>query len=199
MAMAGPLVVERLGEHNLGRYEGTEIDIGVERILTHPSYQSQSRSNDIALMKLKRDVQFGRYSGTVCLPELKRIIQTGTQCFLTGWGDLRNTGGRPVLLQQTMLQVANSSDCKAPGGSKYPEIKADDKMICGKERRVSRFEGCHGDSGGPFVCKDGPNGEWVLDGTVSWGTGTCGQAGTFTVVTKVSAFRAWIEEAMNKF
>lgn len=33
-------------------------DIGVEKIITHPKYNERKRINDIALIKLERDVQF---------------------------------------------------------------------------------------------------------------------------------------------
>ena len=57
----------------------------------------------------------------------------------------------------------------------------------------TRLGGCHGDSGGPFVCKDS-DGFWVLQGAVSWGSTDCNAQRMFTVFARVAVFREWINQ-----
>lgn len=49
----------RLGAHNLKseEYDSRHIDIEIEQFLKHPEYRSSTNKNDIALIKLARNVQ----------------------------------------------------------------------------------------------------------------------------------------------
>ena len=58
------------------------------------------------------------------------------------------------------------------------------------------LSGCHGDSGGPYVCQ-GANGNWVLQGDVSWGSARCSAAELYTVFGRVAKFRNWIDQTMK--
>ena len=60
----------------------------------------------------------------------------------------------------------------------------------------TRLGGCHGDSGGPFVCKNS-GGFWVLQGAVSWGSNDCNAMRMFTVFARVSVFREWIDRYIS--
>ena len=66
-------------------------------------------------------------------------------------------------------------------------------MICAGNGPGTIQSGCHGDSGGPFVCKK--NGVWYLQGAVSWGSGTCSASKGYTVFAKVANanINAWIK------
>ena len=74
-----------------------------------------------------------------------------------------------ALLQKTKMTIKNSYDCKrklglAPG---QPGQNITNNMFCAEGSNGS--SGCHGDSGGPFVCKDSNN-KWVIRGVISWGS-----------------------------
>lgn len=62
----------------------------------------------------------------------------------------------------------------------------------------TRLGGCHGDSGGPFVCKDS-DGFWVLQGAVSWGSTDCNAQRMFTVFARVAVFREWINQYVKSW
>ena len=55
---------------------------------------------------------------------------------------------------------------------------------------------CHGDSGGPFVCRNTTNGSWILQGAVSWGSPRCDVKDAFTVFAKFGQLRDWIDKNM---
>ncbi len=67
-------------------------------------------------------------------------------------------------------------------------------MVCAGHGGTTRVSGCHGDSGGPFVCQTGANGRWVLHGAVSWGSGRCDASQGYTVFARIAEFRSWIDQ-----
>ena len=89
--------------------------------------------------------------------------------YILGWGLMRYPGNSATTLQQTSLTTVSQSDCQkkldsAPG---KPGGKITNNMICASS--VKGASACHGDSGGPFVCKNN-SGQWILRGVVSWGS-----------------------------
>ncbi len=66
-------------------------------------------------------------------------------------------------------------------------------MLCaGVENTI--LSGCHGDSGGPYVCLNADGKTYTLHGAVSWGSGQCNARQLFTVFARVTQFRAWIKQ-----
>lgn len=74
-------------------------------------------------------------------------------------------------------------------------LKITPQMLCAG-RRDSNVGGCHGDSGGPYVCQESDK-RWVLQGAVSWGSPTCSAYERYTVFVRIAKFRNWIDTVMN--
>lgn len=86
-------------------------DFGVEKVITHPRYNERRRINDIALVKLDRDVEFKSKQYTlknlkcltriffitghikpVCLPITKPSFDVNSNTFtIAGWGATENS------------------------------------------------------------------------------------------------------------
>lgn len=113
-----------------------------------------------------------------------------------GWGKTSPTGffGSQEL-QHASLLVLNHTECKQRNSKLAPVTN---RMICGANKGYNRQSGCHGDSGGPFVCQQ-TDGRWVLQGVVSWGSTKCDIKHGATVFAKVAAFRDWIDKLVKKF
>ena len=71
-----------------------------------------------------------------------------------------------------------------------------DAMVCSGDGGNTRKSGCHGDSGGPFVCQI--NGRWELHGAVSHGSNTCDSTQSYSVYARVYKFKAWIKNVMSQ-
>ena len=74
-------------------------------------------------------------------------------------------------------------------------LQVTDAMICSGDGGETT-SGCHGDSGGPFVCHI--NGRSELYGAVSHGSSRCDSSTSYSVYARVVHFRKWIDEAMRQ-
>ena len=75
-------------------------------------------------------------------------------------------------------------------------LQVTDAMICSGDGGETRKSGCHGDSGGPFVCH--LNGRWELHGAVSHGSSQCDSTTSYSVYARVVHFRKWIDGVMRQ-
>ena len=103
--------------------------------------------------------------------------------------------GRPYpILQELDLKILDHNTCHALNSRHLPFTS---KMMCAANLR-SRINqsGCHGDSGGPFVCQQN-DGSWKLHGAVSWGSPQCNASDAYTVFARLSVFRSWIDQYIN--
>lgn len=89
------------------------------------------------------------------------------------------------------VTLINAYICRVGGSS----LRITANMICsGVSGTV--LSGCHGDSGGPYVCQN-PAGNWVLQGAVSWGSPRCSANERYTVFARVAKFRNWFDQMMR--
>lgn len=184
-----------VGEHNFDTTEGPEVELGVSKMIVHSNYSLFSTlDSDIALIKVNRPIPFDKKSvATVCLPEKDEVIPVGSNCFITGWGKISSYGDMHPKLQQAKLPIVENSKCRALNtNSTY--IPVTSNMLCAGHGRLNPTSGCHGDSGGPFVCQTGSGNSWVLHGAVSWGSGTCDTFEAYTVFARITVFKDWIDQ-----
>jgi len=184
----------RVGEHDWYQREGSEVDIQVQQVFRHYGYNPQTFENDVALFKLSRPVQYNRYVQPACLPS--GTITVGSTCVLTGWGKIQHPGQMFHVLQQVNLPVVSNSVCNMKN---WPSIgiQVRPSMVCAGDGGVSRRGGCHGDSGGPFVCNIG--GRWELHGAVSHGSTTCDSWKAYTVFSRINFLKGFIQSTMQRY
>merc|ERR1712168_1282510 len=77
----------RVGEWHQNSNDGTEKDFAISEIHIHENYDPISVSNDIALIKLAKPVDFSSdYAGPACLPPAGKDYRGSQNCILSGWG-----------------------------------------------------------------------------------------------------------------
>ncbi len=69
-----------------------EISRNVRTIIVHPSYDSNTNNNDIALLWLSSTVTFNNYIRPVCLAAQSSVFISDTSSWITGWGDVQAGG-----------------------------------------------------------------------------------------------------------
>ncbi|XP_057305177.1 chymotrypsinogen B-like [Hydractinia symbiolongicarpus] len=176
-----------LGLHNRSHKALPDDTYQVTRVIVHSGYRY--KSNDIAVLKLKRPVMMKNNIQRVCLPEQDQPPVDGTTCYITGWGKTKHPGGASTILQQAPLNTVNETACKKL--NERLGIRITDSMLCAGNQ-ISKKSGCHGDSGGPFVCQ-AQDGRWFLHGVVSWGSPQCKSKHSYSVFAKVSKLRSWLD------
>ncbi len=157
---------------------------GVRQIVVHPSYNSRTSDNDIALLELTSSAGSLGPVDLMDAPAEGTYARSGTAAVVTGWGTLSSGGRSPDSLQHVTVPIVSDATCDASYRPYGQSITS--RMICaGQAGRDS----CQGDSGGPLVVS-GPSG-WAQVGVVSFGFG-CGDARFPGVYSRVSAFESWI-------
>jgi len=181
-----------LGAHDRSSSNGHEQFFKASNLVYHRNYNRPSSiNNDIALIKLDRPVQFNKYIQPVCLPTTTQRPAVGDICYISGWGKTKHPGGSANVLHQSHLAVVDRDTCHKLN-FEHNNIPVTDQMICGGYGPGNRRSGCHGDSGGPFVCQR-PDGRFYLQGAVSWGSPRCHTDDAYTVFARITEFRSWID------
>ena len=161
----------------------------VSEICMHPEYEHSIFNNDIALLRMASPLPgYNETMIPICLPTASSHFPAGTNCSVTGWGRTHQSGWSSRKLRVARVPIIDHATCKQQYLESDGEIVTD-KMICAGYQE-GKVDSCKGDSGGPFVCKEG--GKYVLAGATSWGVG-CAQAGRPGVYTDIKKFLNWIE------
>ncbi|KAJ8674218.1 hypothetical protein QAD02_005480 [Eretmocerus hayati] len=165
-------------------------DIPIERMVIHSLYDwtfTRVVYNDIALLKLKKDVEFSKTVQPICLPSSPQI---NAKLKATGWGLREDGTDSPTLLEVDLPLV----DCRSVRREEYSSLKS--TQICAGGE--SAKDTCRGDSGGPLM--DTHETEILakrIVGVVSGGQWPCGPPGLPAVYTKVFSFVPWILNNMQ--
>lgn len=89
------------------------MEIPVEKIISHEGYNPNSRDqyNDIALLKLDRDVEYTEWIRPICLPltsDLRNTDYTGHSLDVAGFGKTKTEVFSPVKQRLELDGVARS-------------------------------------------------------------------------------------------
>uniref|UniRef100_A0A3B3UVR3 Transmembrane serine protease 5 n=1 Tax=Poecilia latipinna TaxID=48699 RepID=A0A3B3UVR3_9TELE len=162
----------------------------VEKIIYNKNYNHRSHDSDIALMKLRRPLNFSDTIRPICLPPYDYDLPGGTQCWISGWGYTQPDVHSPDTLKEAPVPIISTKKCNSScmyNGEITP------RMLCAGYTE-GKVDACQGDSGGPLVCQD--ENLWRLAGVVSWGTG-CAEPNHPGVYSKVAEFLDWIYDMIE--
>ncbi|XP_058797811.1 chymotrypsin-2-like [Phymastichus coffea] len=157
-----------------------------EYITYHENFTLTDVENDIALIRVDKDIKFNDKVQPIALPDPVETYKVGDSAKLSGWGHTKVHGQVPNKLQEIDLNIYGQDKCRQ---ELWYLAQITDSHICTK----TKFgEGaCNGDSGGPLVA----NG--IQIGIVSFGH-PCAK-GRPDVFTRVHTFLDWIAAEQAKF
>ncbi|XP_068143211.1 collagenase [Drosophila tropicalis] len=167
-----------------------EIAVNISDIRVHSKFDRRSVANDIALIKLPRQLKFNTLIQPIKLPSDANDDYTNRTAIFSGWG-LTGKQQASDSLQYQRAKVISNEQC---------EIKWNHQLQNGAKKLVlSSFicieskNGlpCRGDSGGPLVLDDGSR---TLIGIVSHGYDEKCLMKVPDIFTRVSSFLDWITE-----
>ncbi|XP_062840097.1 serine protease 53 isoform X2 [Anolis carolinensis] len=187
-----------LGRLKLTGRETRGLESNVSTIIPHENYTHFEKGKDIALARLTKPVNYNRDISPVCLPKSNHRFAFGTQCWLSGWGDVATNVSlpNPMALQEIGMDLMTVDTCNCI----YSNLRnrrivnpALPGMVCAMTPDRQRGP-CKGDSGGPLVCLE--NGYWFQAGIMSFSMG-CGQFYGPTFLTETKSYASWIQQHVN--
>ncbi|XP_036446362.1 transmembrane protease serine 9-like [Colossoma macropomum] len=192
-SITAPQVTVYLGDQSLST-QGSNPNVVTRSVLQaikHPSYNSSTNDNDIALLQLSSSVTFTPYITPVCLAAAGSTFFNGTLTWVTGWGNIAFgvSLASPMTLQEVQIQIVGNRKCNCF----YGVGTITDNMVCAGFLAGGKGP-CQGDSGGPLVSKQG--GVWVQAGIVNFGIG-CAQPNYPGVYARVSQYQDWINQQIT--
>ncbi|CAI5791047.1 serine protease 53 [Podarcis lilfordi] len=170
------------------------LERNVSDIIPHKDYVNYDKGDDIALVRLSEPVSYSRDIAPICLPYANHRFAFGTQCWLSGWGEVANnvTLPKPMNLQEMTVDLLTSDTCNCI----YSNLRnrrivspARPGMVCAMTPDRKRGP-CKGDSGGPLVCME--DGYWFQAGILSFSMG-CRQFFGPTILTDTAFYADWIK------
>uniref|UniRef100_A0A3Q2E7C5 Zgc:100868 n=1 Tax=Cyprinodon variegatus TaxID=28743 RepID=A0A3Q2E7C5_CYPVA len=181
-----------LGRQSQQGSNPNEVRRTVATIIVHPDYNEKTSNNDVALMRLSSAVTFTSYISPICLAASDSTFYSGTDSWVTGWGNVGSDDPLPFPqnLMEVEVPVIGNRRCKC---SNYEVSTINDNMICAGLLEGGK-DSCQGDSGGPMVSKQ--NGRWIQSGIVSFGIG-CALPDYPGVYARVSQYEAWIKAQIS--
>ncbi|XP_036595469.1 serine protease 33-like [Trichosurus vulpecula] len=166
------------------------ILVPVSQILLHPRYDGVAlHGKDIALLKIRRPVPFSKFILPITLAPPGTQVPPRTQCWVTGWGDIRENVPLPQSypLQEINVHIVDTQRCQVL----YDPEPIGNEMLCaGYPQERKTF--CDGDSGGPLVCQLQDR-RWVQVGVVSF-MRSCAEPLFPGVYSRVSSYVPWIRQ-----
>ncbi|OWZ05585.1 Serine protease trypsin-like protein [Phytophthora megakarya] len=171
-----------IGEHFKN---GTELgeQIKIVSMMNHPNYsENVPMSDDFMIIELEKPSKFKPVKLAAADDSDFNVGKVATAL---GWGMTAPNGSFSYELKHVDMALASDKDCKTLDSVNPP----DSSMVCAGG--VANQSTCNGDSGGPLIVKSA-EGEDVLVGVASW-VKECGREGDYSVFSRVSSVRAWIE------
>merc|ERR1712210_322507 len=183
-----------LGEHD--HCEATSSFVLASAVHKHPKFDISSASvdNDIAILKLSKDLTFSDKIKPVCLPTSATKDYSGKASTVSGWGGTKAyTPMKPVdqprqcALKEAILNILKPSSTKC---SNFLGDSSSTTRLCAWGKGT---DACQGDSGGPLTVAE--NGKYVLLGVVSYGSGCATE--NPGVYARVQGFLPWMKKIIS--
>merc|ERR1712210_160450 len=179
-----------LGEHD--HCKATSSFVLASAVHKHPKFDISSASvdNDIAILKLSKDLTFSDKIKPVCLPTSATKDYSGKASTISGWGGTKAyTPMKPVdqprqcALKEAIVNILKPSSTKC---SNFLGDSSSTTRLCAWGKGT---DACQGDSGGPLTVAE--NGKYVLLGVVSYGSGCATEHPG--VYARVQGFLPWMK------
>jgi len=187
----------RMGMFQLSKAD-YEQELNVAEIHEHPQWDmyEPGMPHDMCLLKVQGTIDLSNeYVAAVPLGVPSETYAGNPDCWITGWGrDDRDSKLPSDKLKEHRVPVITTDYCMylySWFGKIHP---LGDEHVCMGGPELPDVHACHGDSGGPMVCKR--DGQYELVGVASrTGSPQCSKRPS--VYMRVSTFTDWIESMIN--
>ncbi|XP_024409218.1 brain-specific serine protease 4 [Desmodus rotundus] len=185
-----------LGAWQLGDPGPRSQEVGIAWVHPHPVYSWKEGSRaDIALVRLEHPIRFSERILPICLPDFSVHLHPNTDCWIAGWGTVRDGVPlpHPQTLQKLKVPIIDSEICGRLYWRGAGQGAITEDMLCAGYLEGER-DACLGDSGGPLMCQ--VEGTWLLAGIISWGEG-CAERNRPGVYISLASHRSWVQRIVQ--
>lgn len=164
--------------------------IQVESVVVHPESEDTTFYNDIALLKLVKDIEFNAFVRPACLNTNFEI--TDPKAVATGWDWTDFLGPKRTSLQKGNLSILSTAECNSyhKQSRKLPKGFLESQQLCAVVKDGEDGKFC-ADSGTPLQVYHELSCMYSIVGIASFGRGC---AKVPDVFVRVSSYVDWIEE-----
>ncbi|KAH8312260.1 hypothetical protein KR044_009985, partial [Drosophila immigrans] len=159
------------------RTEHTQV-LKVDKIKVHRSWDGRTLSNDIALLKLKEELDINEDFASI-IPIAGQKPSAGQLCTVIGWGLILESGPLPDDIVSGDVTIDSDEYCSAG------KLFQSSMMVCASNPKNYEVSTANGDSGGPLICDN------KLVGITSFAVRK-GHPSHSNGFTNVYYFREWI-------
>lgn len=165
-------------------------DIQVEETIVHDGYKIDSQDNDIALIRLKTQVEINKFVRPICVP--RDAFEDSKDFWTVGWGYGLGHHSNKSVKSKVKLSIVPVKDCALI----YKNLKLTDGKICAGIENDD--ESCQ--SGSPLMAQNLVNSQirWFIEGVFSLTPTACGTPDKPSIFTRVSKYRNWILDNMRE-
>ncbi|KAM6328489.1 granzyme A-like [Alca torda] len=181
-----------LGAHSQKARESEKQFFQIAKRIPYQYYCPSSQENDIMLLQLQKSAKINKAVKVIRLPTSDDDLKPGTICSVAGWGQTHNQLKQSSdTLREVNVTVISRKTCNDNKHYKKKPLITDN-MICAGATKGGK-DSCHGDSGGPLICKN------VVRGITAFGKknrcGTVDGPGVYTRLTK--QYLHWIRKTIG--
>ncbi|XP_078531206.1 granzyme A-like isoform X2 [Lissotriton helveticus] len=174
-----------LGVHFRCKKEAEQQTFTIKQSIPHPSFNRNTRDNDIMLLQLNKKVKRSKAVCPFPPPGKGADVKERTVCEAAGWGLRNSEDEKPSnALMAVNLTVVSRTTCNDHYKSK-PIITMN--MLCAGDKHGGK-DTCDGDSGGPLICNR------ELRGITSFGPRICGQKKPAVYTLLTDDYLSWIRK-----
>ncbi|XP_072022814.1 ovochymase-like [Amphiura filiformis] len=184
------------GDIDLDENSASHVEVEIEKVYSHPMYNTISSWNDLAILKLARPVPLSTNVRPICShPSSNETIYS--TCYTAGWGmqTFVSNENRSTVLQDVAVNIVDSEACRVAYRNQEPYQTALDNELCYVSVAANQSP-CYGDSGGPVMCLDPLTSRWNLLGIVSH-TINCNIDNTPGLAVRVSRYLPYISSVIT--
>uniref|UniRef100_A0A182JE90 Peptidase S1 domain-containing protein n=1 Tax=Anopheles atroparvus TaxID=41427 RepID=A0A182JE90_ANOAO len=193
----------RLGEFDIRTRDDTDasaphqtfraFSIDIEEVILHPNINKPPYSNDLALLRLKYDVDTAKANiHPICLPSLEEYKEQSLT--LTGWK--RSKHIFPTLERDTMI-TSSASECQDQYGTLHLDLPSTDDIVCAGYNNRPKGK-CHNYAAGSplqYIKRVDGNYHYFLAGLMAFSLPNCRMNAT-EVFVKLNGATEWIKKTV---
>ncbi|XP_066589102.1 phenoloxidase-activating enzyme 1-like [Prorops nasuta] len=152
----------------------------ISYIIKYPTYDSENYQNNLALIRLKKSIDFTVTAQPICL--LSNAINPGNNAILTGWGKFSRGKKSSDVQSGFSMTILPSAECRY-----FAE-----KGLCVDTCAIGNHEPCSGFNGSPLIHKHLDT--YFLAGILSYGSKCETSMNHPTVFLSIPQYNSWIRE-----